>query len=348
MEIEQIVKTRVPKSAIDAANALMRAKGESSKQILAHVANDGSVVFEKLPDVRQLDYITRGLNEVADEAHGKGKLGGTTAIGSAYESLSREIRDRLKTLVPEYGTALETAADPIRRTKALRFGSQLLSGNVTRDEVAEFADGITGPERRSILQGVRSNLDDAMARVERTLQDPNVDARESIAALKKLSSRSNRAKLATVMDDQAASEALFNQVDEAAHAFELRAATAANSGTARRQNIFSTVDRLTAPGPLRTLASGKPLNATQRMIQAMTGQTDEALQGRQDAIYSGAANLMTRPATPQVLGQIEQFGQRDLASQLIQERIANALTGAVRPGSVLAGSTAQQRIGKRR
>jgi hypothetical protein len=345
--LEAMIRNRVPHSAIQIANNLMRINGEQSQQILARVDDAGNAVFERMPDVRQIDYITRALNHAAESGEGQGALGAQTPLGRAYQNLSRDIRNNLRTAVPEYGTALETAADPIRRSQAVRFGSRLLSGNMTRDEVAAFADGITGPERQAILQGVRSNLDDAMARVERTLQDPNVDARESIAALKKLSSRSNRTKLATVMGDQEA-DTLFQQIDEAAHAFELRASTAGNSATARRQNIFGTVDRLTAPGPLRTLASGKPLNATQRMIQAMTGQTEEALQGRQDAIYSGAANLMTQPATPQLLGQIGGFGQRDLASQLIQGRIENALIGAVRPGTALAGPTVQQRLDRRR
>jgi len=74
--IEDMIKNRVPQSAISAANELMRTEGNSSKQILAKVADDGSVTFETMPDVRQLDYITRGLNEVADRANGTGKLVG--------------------------------------------------------------------------------------------------------------------------------------------------------------------------------------------------------------------------------------------------------------------------------
>ena len=65
-EVEELL-SRVPKSAFDEANRLMHVRGEKSAQILASVADDGSVVFKTLPDVRQLDYVTRALREVAEE-----------------------------------------------------------------------------------------------------------------------------------------------------------------------------------------------------------------------------------------------------------------------------------------
>ncbi|MCZ4089323.1 hypothetical protein [Sinorhizobium psoraleae] len=125
--IEQVIKTRVPQSAINEANALMRVEGASSKQILARVADDGTVTFEQLPDVQQLDYITRGLNEAAKKGEAAGAMGGQTALGRAYEGLSREIRSTLRDLVPEYGQALDVAADAIGQSKAVELGSKALS-----------------------------------------------------------------------------------------------------------------------------------------------------------------------------------------------------------------------------
>lgn len=345
--IESIVKTRVPKSAIDEANALMRAEGAKSKQIKANIDADGNVTFETLPDVRQLDYITRGLNEVADQADGAGKLGGTTAKGRAYSNLSKEIRDKLKTLVPDYGTALETAADPIRRVKAVKFGSSLLSKGVTRDEVSEFADGITGPERKAVLEGTRAAIDDAKSNVERALSDPNVDARETIKELKMLSSSAARTKLETIIDDPKAVEALFNDIDQAAKAFELRASTAGNSATARRQNIFKDMDTLTAPGIVGTAGKGEGINATKRLIQTLTGMTPEAERAKQAANWAEAAGLMTQPATGAMMDSVEKFGKNDAIQKMMQERIAQMLIGGVRPGSVLVGSQGQGQLSRR-
>lgn len=343
--IESIVKTRVPKSAIDAANELMRTEGAQSKQILAQVADDGTVTFETLPDVKQLDYITRGLNEVADKAHGEGKLGGTTARGRAYESLSKEIRNKLKAVVPEYGTALETAADPIRRSKAVKFGSTVLSPSTTRDDVAEFADGITGPERKAALQGIRSHIDDTIANVTRTLQDPNTDAREAIKALKDLSSRAARAKIATIIDDPQVVDDLFKQLDQASSAFDLRAATTENSKTHVRKVINKRISDMSEPGPIGTALEGSPFPATKKIIQALTGRTPERRMAMDDATHSKLSELLTRQATPDLIGSLEKMGTRDEGTRLMQERIIRALTGGVGPSGQLTGSRGRERLG---
>ena len=101
----------------------MRTEGAKSKQIKATILKDGTVKFDVLPDVRQVDYITRGLNQVADIQAGKGALGGTTQLGRSYGNLSRELRGLTKELVPEYATALKLAADPIQARKALQTGT---------------------------------------------------------------------------------------------------------------------------------------------------------------------------------------------------------------------------------
>lgn len=343
--LENIIKTRVPSKAIAAANELMRTEGLSSKQILAKVADDGTVVFERLPDVRQIDYITRGLNEVADQADGAGKLGGTTAVGRAYSNLSREIRDTLKGLVPEYGKALETAADPIRRSKAVEFGGKLLSSAVTRDQVDDFAKGITGPEREAIAQGVRSRLDDLMANVTRTIQDGDTGAREAVKAIKDLSSRANREKLTVVLGKTRA-EALFNEIDRAATSFDLRASVAENSKTYARLATDKKIGEMTAPGTVATLAQGKPLNAAQRIAQALTGQTPEKVVAKQDAIYSELAKVLTRDAASSraTFQAIDKMGTRDQATKLMADRIARSLLGPqfAYPGTALANNMRQR------
>lgn len=326
--IENIVKTRVPQSAIAEANALMRAEGHSSSQILAKVADDGSVAFEKLPDVRQLDYITRGLNEVADQADGAGKLGGTTAKGRAYQNLSGEIRDQLRDLVPAYGKALETAADPIRRSKAVELGSKLLSPSMTRDQVEEAVRGMTGPERDALAQGVRSQLDDAMANVTRTIQDGDTGAREAVKAIKGLSSRANREKLTSAIGKEKA-DALFEEIDRAATSFDLRASVAENSKTYARQATDQRVKDMTGPGAIGTAAQGSPMQAAKRIVQSLTGQTPERLRGKEDAVYSEIARLLTRQggAGQNVYDAVGTIGQTDQATQIMADRIARALLG---------------------
>ncbi len=324
--IESIIKTRVPQSAINEANALMRAEGNQSRQILANVADDGTVTFETLPDVRQIDYITRGLNEVADQADGAGKLGGTTAKGRAYSNLSRELRDNLKELVPEYAKALDTAADPIRRSKAVELGSRLLSPSMTRDQVEEAVSGMTGPEKEALAQGVRSRLDDIMANVTRTVQDGDTSAREAVKAIKDLSSRANREKLSLAIGEGKARR-LFDELDRAATSFDLKASVTENSKTFARQATERRIGELTQPGAIGKAAQGEPIKATKRIVQALTGMTPERIRGKEDAVYSEIAKLLTRQggAGQKVYDAIGKLGQTDAATALMSDRIARAL-----------------------
>lgn len=345
--LEEMIKSRVPASAIRDANALMRLEGNSSKQILAKLGDDGSVTYESMPDVRQIDYITRALNQAAESGDGAGALGGQTPLGRAYQGLSREIRDTLRGQVPAYDAALKVAADPIQRSKAVELGSKLLSPSMTRDAAAEAVRGMTGAERTALAQGIRSNIDDAMARVTRTVQDGSVDAREAVKALKDLSSRANREKLAMAIGQQKADQ-LFSEVDRVATSFDLRASVAENSKTYARQATDRRIANITQPGPIGKVAQGEPVNAVRRLVQAITGKTPEKITAKQDAIYSELARILTAPraqAAPIFKG-LHDLSLADATSQTAANKILNALNrnqpAAVYPLAMLPSSSQQR------
>ena len=106
----------------------MRLNGEPrSAQIILRADN----TIERLPDVRQLDYIKRGLQERANVEAGQGAMGGTSAVGRAYENLAREVRNLTGELVPEYNVALKTAQDSIQWVQAIKFGNTVLRPSLT-------------------------------------------------------------------------------------------------------------------------------------------------------------------------------------------------------------------------
>ncbi|WP_146198924.1 hypothetical protein [Falsochrobactrum shanghaiense] len=343
MQIEALVKGRVPSSAINRANQLMRAEGNQSQQILANISDDGAVLFERLPDVRQLDYITRALNDLAEAGEGAGAMGGQNALGRAYQNLSREIRDNLKSLVPEYGQALETAADPIRRSKAVELGSKLLSRGMARDEAAIAVRGMTGPEKHAVAQGIRSQIDEVMANVQRTATDPNVDARAALNTLKQLSSAANREKTSLVLGEQA-SRKLFDELDRVAQSFELRAGVTTNSRTYGRQAISKRVkDMAGADGPVRTVMRGEPVNATKGIMQILTGETPARQAAREDGLFAEIARLLTQQggAGQGVYDAIGKIGQTDAATSIMRDGIIRALSG---PQTSYPAGTLSQRI----
>lgn len=289
--LESLLK-RAPGAAVARANELMRLEGVQSSQIMAKIADDGTVTFTRMPDVRQIDYMTRALNDVADAANGQGKLGGTTDLGRAYGNLSKAIRGTLKGLVPEYGQALDVAADAISQRKAVDLGYDLLKAGTRRETVVEGLQGAGKAEIEAAKQGLRSYIDDTLANVKASITSPDMDINEFRRLAADLRSRSARAKMTTVLGEKEAAQ-LYDTLDENLTALELRAAIAGNSKTAQRQGIKGTLDAATAPGAIGTLMQGEPVNATRRVIQFFTGKTPEMAALRQQGILDEIATALT-------------------------------------------------------
>lgn len=337
-EIETLLQ-RVPPAAIQRANNLMRINGEQSAQIMAQVADDGTVTFQRMPDVRQLDYITRALNTEAEHGIGAGAMGGQTDIGSALQGLSRDIRDVLRSHVPEYDAALNLGADTIRQTQAVARGAQVLRSSTTREQVREWVRGATQAERQAFAQGIRSQLDEALANVTRTVQDGDTVAREAIAALRTLSSRANREKVALVIGDGPAAE-LFSEIDRAARSFDLRAAIATNSKTFARQEMGARINRTVQPDDaVGSLLEARPAKAAQRVVQSFTGRTPERAMAEQDAIMAEIARALTRQggAAQHTAQSLATFGQSTVQQRAIADAIRRAVLSGGVDGAIVAG-----------
>ncbi|MDC9825679.1 hypothetical protein PRN20_18245 [Devosia sp. ZB163] len=292
LEIESML-TRVPEGVIGLANRLMQVEGHQSKQILAKIADDGTVTYLRQPDVTQIDYITRALNTAAKSGEGQGAMGGQTDIGRAFGNLARDLRDVTRTAVPEYDAALQTAATPIQQREALRFGESLLSPSVARDEARETVEAFTRPQLDMARQGVRSRVDEVLANVNDIVSNPNLDAREAMKALRDLSSRAARDKIRLIMDDTAASNRLFARLAQAQRALELRANVATNSRTFGRLAADEAVREATDGGAVGALMRGEPLNAGRRLVQNVTGRTPAGTRNMSDRVYSELANALT-------------------------------------------------------
>jgi hypothetical protein len=319
---------RVPQSAINRANDLMRLEGVQSGQILADVGQDGAITFRRMPDVRQLDYMTRALGDVAEQQNALGKLGGTTQLGRATAGLQRTIRDVLRKEVPAYGTALDTAADAISRTKAVKVGADILQPGTTREEVKDALRGASKAERDAAKSGFRSAIDDTLARVNAVASDPNIEIREFQRMANTLRSRSMRDKMETLLGPRDA-ENLYRELDENVVSLELRAAISRNSATQQRQAITGAVEGITAPSALSTLLSGEPLNAGKRIAQVITGTTPEARTLRQMGIYDEIAKTLTQlrgPQAQQALKLVNKAIAGEAINQTQAKIIAKSLT----------------------
>ena len=331
--------SRVPGSAIAQANAELRMLGHSSKQIMADIAEDGSVTFRQLPDVQQIDAITRNLRTIADRGDGQGQLGGNTPFGRAAGDLAGKIRDNLKSLVPAYGEALDVAGDAIGRRKAVEFGAKALSPSVARDEFAREIKGMGKAERASVAQGVRSQIDEMLANVRSSISDPNVDARQAVSALNQFSSDAARDKMTALVGREQTNQ-FVAAMDEARRALSLRAGIAQNSKTYPRQAINQQIDAMNAPGPLGTfIARGETGGLSQgirALARTLLGKTPQAMQAEQDVLYGEIVKALTGPRGADAQKMILNLSRRN---ELDQSALAAAqATGLLSAGAVGGGA----------
>jgi hypothetical protein len=291
MAIESLLN-RVPQDAITAANKLMQLEGAQSAQIMAKIAPDGSVQFLRMPDVRQLDYITRGLNQVAKSGEGMGALGGQTDVGRAYGNLAQAIRGQMKKAAPEYATALQTAAHPIQLREAMQFGVDLLKPGALKVDIAGEIKAMTKPQLDMARQGARTYIDDVMAKLKAAMSDPSQDVREAQQALQMLLSRDARQKLGLLLGPGKANQ-LYAQLRTAAKSFNLKASTATNSRTYGRQAVDQAIQQTIDGNAFTALMRGEPLQAGKRTIQAVTGMDNAGVTNMKDKVFSEIANTLT-------------------------------------------------------
>lgn len=279
---------------IDRLWAQVRPNRRAAANALLEEAGEAPIADGVLPNVRQIDYVTRALNDVAQSGEGQGALGGINQAGMSAQRLAQQLRQAVRQAVPEYAQALDTAADPIRRVQATELGASILNSRVTREQVAREVAGMSGAERQAALSGLRDQIDEFAANVREMASDPNVDARQLREVLQQMTSRAAREKINLVLDDPQASRALFGQIGRAMRALELRASVARNSRTFGRQATDAQVKAQLEPGIIGTALEGRPADALKKAIQAFTGMSPERRLAAEDRLYGEIADALTR------------------------------------------------------
>ena len=296
---------RLDSDVIARAERLMRLEGQPSRQILAQLDDAGNVIgFETLPDVRQIDYITRALKDVSPTAAPEEK--------GVLRALSGDIRKTLDEIVPQYKTARDIAGDVISLRDAIDFGSKMLNPKTTRYEVQQVVDGMSKSELTALKQGLRGQIDEMMANAKASLTDPNQDAREMIKPLKDMLSRASKEKIKIILGDEAPT--FLRQLDEVYSAMSMRAGVAQQSKTAirdmakeaARERIEPTMGQLMGErGPftgafeaLRREATQTP--SQQRAFETLMGEIAEPLTRQKDLTQLLQQMQQLRQAAPQL------------------------------------------------
>jgi hypothetical protein len=149
---------RIPKQAWAEAQRLMSIEGYAPKQLIANIADDGAVTFQKVPDMRQWDYLKRGMDSLITAEDGKGAIGGTTPVGRALNNLKNEVVDILDKQNPAYKAARQFSSDQIGLKKALESGTKLL--NQPLDDAVKAIKKMPKAEQEVAKVGLARSLRD--------------------------------------------------------------------------------------------------------------------------------------------------------------------------------------------
>lgn len=248
-QLEQTL-LRVPESdmkkATEIAEKYMKIEGKGSPQFKVIFDDNGAAEIIKQPNVIELDYLKRGLQEVARSKDYADNFGRPSGFGITLDNLARDIRTKLGQLVPKYDEAVRLGGDKIREVNAGELGNVIFKNNTTVEEVIRSVRGASKTELDALKLGARNQIADAMGNAKNFIStggDDNVQAAKTI--LRDLSSASSRQKLELILGPQEY-QRLAQKIGEVRSSLELLANTAPNSKTAARRRLQEQMDELIA------------------------------------------------------------------------------------------------------
>ena len=146
--------------------------------------------------------------------------------------------------------------------------------------------------------------------------------------VKTLSSRAAQEKMTLLLGP--ASKPLFRELDRADVALGLRASTATNSRTAGRLAAKEAVENIQGASPLQELAKGRPIDGVQRIVQALTGATDEMSNAQKQKLFGEITDLLTRNGgnTPErLLNTLRRVNAGQPVAEAQARYLANSVVG---------------------
>lgn len=344
--IEAIIQKRVEPdvmmAAIREANAEMADRGMVNQQIMAQIGPDGLIRFVEMPNVRQIDELKKALNQLSRNARNtEGLVPVETSQSLRYSRQAQDIRDALveATGGPQgtYAQALKVGGDTIQERNAFELGERLLSPNTrVEDVMLEIGRTPSKAQLEAARRGLRTRIDQVVGDVKRIPSDPNLDARQALATLREMGSDNAREKIKRIMGGQA--DEIFRLLDEAGVAAETRAAMAVNSRTAVRQATQEDIAQMTAPGVAGQALRGEPVNTTKKLIQAVTGYTDEFTVQQRQRVYQDLAKALTQRRGPDAVAALRVLdaamqGQKltDAQTDMLAKMVTTALASSTAP-----------------
>jgi hypothetical protein len=334
------IPDRVKVEAIRRANEAMQMEGTRGQtmQIRAIIGDDGSVSFLEMPNMTQLNELKIALQEMAQDMVNP-RTGQMTAEGIRYQKIAGELRGALTEANPIYGRAVDLGGEKIQEENAFMLGLDMLKDKTTREQVQQGLSGITQAQRD--LVRVRSNIDETLANVKSSIDaGGETEIAEARRLLRNLSSRANRDKLQMLLSPEEYAE-FERTLMQSYMAMDLRASTARGSQTAIRQQVQGDIEQATSGRMLRNIQQGKPAMATQDIIKALTGATDEFTVQQRQAVYADLARVLVGRQGKDAQAALN-YIQQAVENGKIDQKRAAFVANVISRASIPAGSETAQ------
>ena len=333
------------KAIADANEAIQISGMPANQQIKVVVGDNGKIIFSELPNVMQLDQLKKSLQSIAYE--NVDDFGRLTGKGSSYNKLASDLRDAVSDAVPVYGDAVKLGGDKIAEERSFKLGADLLKPNTELEDVLDQFNASTPvAQLEAAKTGLRNYIDKAMNDVKAIASDPTaeaIDARQVIKVVTDLSSGSSRNKIKALLGAEA--DALLKQIDAASQSAVVKASMAVNSKTAQRTAINETIKEITKPGVVGTALRGEPLQTSQRLIQAISGMTDEFTESQKQKVFVEIATALTQrkgrsaqEALKLISGAVKGQDLTEAQNRFLAQQISVTLFGGATPTASEAAS----------
>ena len=299
-EILQTINQRIKKSGDDVTElAFNRVVKENGDELLTLI---------DVPTMKQLDYIKRGLSDIAYNSPGVPRpnelLPGLSQRAKDALDLRYTLSNALKDANPDYAKAVKLGQDKITRENALEEGYKMLDEGYSPQMVTRVLRDAGDAELEMARMGIRAHLERVIGKMKPT-PSRMPSSKELDEIFKILSSRDNRQILQQVLSPKAY-KAMVKDLDKAEVAIKLRISVAENSKTAIRANVNQNIENVTneAASIRQTLAEGRGIEATRKIIQRIN-ETDAITAKMKKIIMKDLANAMTGQRGTAAIAQLK-------------------------------------------
>lgn len=349
-KILRIVDTPELKSTWDTARriaeseaSLARIRGEDPSQYALReiydftrdaAGNITGISTKAVPDVRTLDYMKRALDAQINTGYASDNAA-TRASASVLKQIRNELRDTLKTAVPEYGAALKSYAGDMEVVDALRRGFNDFN-KLDHEQVIKMVAGMTQAEKEAFRTGVARN-------VYSRVMDPSGNFN---AAQRLIGSPEMQAKMQPLFDNAAEFKLFKAALERESQLFSQANRILGGSDTAENQQLISAIQgsgsslgeaiERTVTGGVRSGLSSMVLGAISKA--RITEKTAEKL-----------AEMLTARDPAQVAAVVEALEKfnaaaapRALRASASEAGLVTGTTAALPPAPVDTGAPARE------